>query len=166
MKTNTKQNILGYIWEYSPVSVDNIYIKFGISKRMIHRHLNNLMTEGKIFKTWSPPKVFYFQIKTNNINQNITWNDIINDEIINNNVINNSKISDDLNHDITNQNELNSLVLNNEKFKILENNFIYFAPDWNVDYWINGFIKWCYKRNLNYMSEIDIYIKTISKYNK
>ena len=123
MIKNTRENILMYIIEHEPATINSISDNFGISKRMVHKHLNILLDEKKIIKVWKAPKVFYFQDK-NNYNQPL-FND-----------------------------------------NYLENNFINFSPNGEVAYWITGFINWCQKRKLDYNSEIDIYKKTISKYNK
>ncbi len=56
--------------------------------------------------------------------------------------------------------------ISQEKKKIINNNFVLFNPDWQVDYWVEWFYKWCKNRNINFDSEIDIYIKTLEKYSK
>lgn len=76
MRTNTRDNIFKYILDNSPVSINEIRDEFWISREMIHRHINKLYTEDKVYKVWSAPKVFYFPVDNENI-------DIINDEWIN-----------------------------------------------------------------------------------
>ncbi len=60
MKTDTREKIFWYINEYSPVAVKDIVEEFWISKQVIHKHLNKLFTEDRIYKVGTPPKVYYF----------------------------------------------------------------------------------------------------------
>ena len=146
MKTNTKNNIYNYICNYSPVSVDNIFDKINISKSMIHRHLRKLIKEGFIYKIWTSPKVYYFQNK-NNIIKNFNWIDYKSDNVLE-------------------KDENNIEIIDNDKYKFLKDNYVYFAPDWNVNYWISWFIKWCNKRDFKHDKEIETYKNIIIKYNK
>ncbi len=68
MKTNTRDKIFKYILDNSPVSINDLKQEFQISREMIHRHINILFTEDKIYKVWSAPKVYYFPV--NNIKDN------------------------------------------------------------------------------------------------
>lgn len=67
MKTDTREKIFTYIFNNSPVSVHDIHDEFWISKEMIHRHINKLLVEDKIYKIGTPPKVFYFSVESENI---------------------------------------------------------------------------------------------------
>lgn len=60
MKTNTKNDIFEFIIREYPIWVSSIANKFSFSNQIIHRHLNKLIEEWKIYKTWNPPKVYYF----------------------------------------------------------------------------------------------------------
>lgn len=62
MKTDTRENIFWYIDKYSPVTVKNIVEEFWISKQIIHKHLTKLFSEDRIYKVWTPPKVYYFPV--------------------------------------------------------------------------------------------------------
>lgn len=61
---------------------------------------------------------------------------------------------------------VSDITSKDKDFKILKNNFVYFWPDWDIAYDEEWFIKWCKKRWLDAEKEIDIYKKTIEKYNK
>lgn len=69
MKTNTINEILNYISKNAPVWASQIALYFWFSKQIIHRHLNKLLEENKISKSWTPPKVYYFPVedKVNNV---------------------------------------------------------------------------------------------------
>jgi len=62
MKTDTREKILSYIAYWEPITVKDIVNHFEISNEMVHRHLKRLLTEGKIEKIWTPPKVYYFWV--------------------------------------------------------------------------------------------------------
>ena len=134
MKTNTRQKILDYIEKNNPISINDIKEEFWISTQMIHRHINKLLIEDKIYKIWESPKVFYFPNITVDIS--IVW--FVGDSV-------------DLKKSI-----------GNDFFDI--HKFAYFWPDWETKYWLDWFIIWCYKRNLDPIKEISIYENTIKKY--
>jgi hypothetical protein len=67
MKTNTRDNIYKYIINNAPVSINDIKLEFWISREMIHRHINKLLNEAKVYKVWTAPKVFYFADQAVNI---------------------------------------------------------------------------------------------------
>ena len=76
MITNTRNNILKYIIKNSPVSISELKDEFKISREMIHRHINRLFNEDKIYKVWSAPKVFYFPVENNELSINEKWYNI------------------------------------------------------------------------------------------
>ena len=79
MKTNTRDMIFEYIISNNPVSITNLKQEFQISSQMIHRHINNLFNEDKIYKIWTTPKVYYFPVKDDiNIISN-DWEEIDDD---------------------------------------------------------------------------------------
>lgn len=49
---------------------------------------------------------------------------------------------------------------------LLNDSFVYFWPDWVLKYWEAWFNLRCEKKNLDKTKELDIYIKTLEKYNK
>lgn len=71
-KTNTKTTLLKILAKDSnsqrPTDLARI---LGISTQALHRHLKNLLEEGRIVRLGSPPKVFYKLPETNNL-QNLS----------------------------------------------------------------------------------------------
>ncbi len=63
----TRQKILDFILENSPVSVKKIIEETGVTRAMVHRHLLKLLQEGKVKKMGKAPKVFYFPIGGQNL---------------------------------------------------------------------------------------------------
>ena len=63
MKTDTQEKILKFIENDFPVTVNNMVEEFRISSQAIHRHLLKLISAKKIYKTWIPPKVYYFPLE-------------------------------------------------------------------------------------------------------
>ncbi len=59
MKTNTSQKIVDFIKKNKTTTAKEIIDFLNYSPQVIHRHLNNLMEDGKINKIGKPPKVFY-----------------------------------------------------------------------------------------------------------
>jgi predicted amidophosphoribosyltransferase len=57
--TDTRQRILKFINTQAPVRVKDIIEHFGMSAVIIHKHLKKLLTEERIVKLGSPPRVFY-----------------------------------------------------------------------------------------------------------
>lgn len=47
----------------------------------------------------------------------------------------------------------------------LNDNFVFFWPDWSLKFWKDWFIFWCQKHNLDYVKELEIYKHTLEKYN-
>lgn len=134
MKTDTREKIYMYISLHNPVSINNIKDEFWISTQMIHRHINKLFENDKIYKVWKSPKVYYFP--------SIDYN----------------KISKVMN---------NSLFWKNteKKDNFFEiNKFANFWADWEVSYGFDWFSNWCKKRNLDISKELEIYKKTLKKY--
>lgn len=63
-------------------------------------------------------------------------------------------------------NETNQIIKFDESIKkTLEENFLYFTPDWKMLIWTEAFVNWCEKRSLNPISEASIYTETLEKYN-
>jgi len=60
MKTSTRDDILTLIRAKYPLSVKQLCDHFDMSNVIIHRHLNTLLDQDLIYKTWKPPKVYYF----------------------------------------------------------------------------------------------------------
>lgn len=56
--------------------------------------------------------------------------------------------------------------IDEQKKNIIDNNFILFEANWSVLNWFSWFSKWCENRNLNPIIEADVYINTLSKYEK
>ena len=79
MKTNTRELIFEYIFSNNPVSITELKQEFNISTQMIHRHINNLFGEDKIYKIWTTPKVYYFPVKESNDKISIQWQEIDDD---------------------------------------------------------------------------------------
>ena len=65
---STKNKILEFISTTNSVKPADIYAHFSINRQMVHRHLKNLLRDGKIKKIGSAPKVFY-RVADNNITQ-------------------------------------------------------------------------------------------------
>ncbi len=86
MKTETRKNIYNFINKNFPVTIKNIVDEFGFSPQIIHRHIKKLLLEKKVYKTWAPPKVYYFpendlrNIQTNLYNKE--ENDILNKNFV------------------------------------------------------------------------------------
>lgn len=60
--------------------------------------------------------------------------------------------------------QISHISFNHSQSKILEENFLNISPDWVFTYWVDWFVKWCQKKELDPYKEIDIYIETIEKY--
>ena len=60
MSNDTKNQILEFITTEDGVKPADIYAHFSINRQMVHRHLKNLLTDKKIKKIGSAPKVFYY----------------------------------------------------------------------------------------------------------
>lgn len=60
MKTDTRKQIYEIILENAPIWATKIAETIGFSNEIIHRHLKKLILENKIYKVWTPPKVYYF----------------------------------------------------------------------------------------------------------
>lgn len=132
MKTDTREKIFKYINDTAPVSVNDMKLEFWISREMIHRHINRLINEGKIYKIWKAPKVFYFANEVVDIPiLGFTW------EPIN---------------------------IDKDFFDI--NKFAFFWPDWDTKFWLDWFVAWCTKRNLEPNKEFVFYEKTLKKYDE
>ncbi|MFA7000322.1 MAG: HTH domain-containing protein [Candidatus Paceibacterota bacterium] len=56
---NTKEQIIKYIKENDKVTVQKLTEILPIERRMIHKHLHNLIEEGELIKIGTPPKVYY-----------------------------------------------------------------------------------------------------------
>lgn len=56
---NTKEQIIKYIGENDKVTVQKLTEVLSIERRMIHKHLHNLIEEGRLIKIGTPPKVYY-----------------------------------------------------------------------------------------------------------
>lgn len=70
MKTSTKQEIFEIISKNYPIWATQIANIIWFSNEITHRHLKKLLQENKIYKSWTPPKVFYFPLdekKENNV---------------------------------------------------------------------------------------------------
>lgn len=86
MKTDTKNRISDYINNNAPVTIKNIVDFLNISKQAIHIHIKKLIVENKVYKVWTPPKVYYFPTETIDIPVLGSVNDWIN-KIIDNNFV-------------------------------------------------------------------------------
>lgn len=61
----TEKEIFKYIGEKKQVKPSDIFHDFPINRQMIHRHLKKLLSDKKIIKIGSAPKVFYEIAETN-----------------------------------------------------------------------------------------------------
>lgn len=59
MDSLIKQKIIEYITENTQVTANNLYKQLGISRQAVHKNLNKLMLEDKIYKIGTPPTVYY-----------------------------------------------------------------------------------------------------------
>ena len=75
MKNDSREKIYNFIIQNKPVQAKDIIEHFWLWKAMIHRHLAKLIEENVIYKTWIPPKVYYFQWDNNTINFEIPEKD-------------------------------------------------------------------------------------------
>lgn len=55
-------------------------------------------------------------------------------------------------------------IFDEEEKNFLEENFVYFSPNWEVKYGEDGFVPWCIKRKLDPNKEFEIYENTLKKY--
>jgi len=62
---NTKYRILEFIVQRDKARVEDLRLKFQISRAMIHKHLLNLQKEDLVFKSGKPPIVYYTTKKSN-----------------------------------------------------------------------------------------------------
>ncbi len=56
---NTKDQIIAYIRGRKQATAKEITNHLGFSRQIVHRHLNDLITEKRLAKIGRPPKVFY-----------------------------------------------------------------------------------------------------------
>lgn len=63
MKTDTKAHLLAFLQNEGPSRPSVLASSLDISLQMVHRHLKTLLSEGKIRKQGSPPKVLYFSAR-------------------------------------------------------------------------------------------------------
>lgn len=56
---NNKDNIVAYIKNNKKAKISDLSREIGISRQMLHRHLNSLVDEGVIVKVGKAPLVFY-----------------------------------------------------------------------------------------------------------
>ncbi len=59
MDNLTKQKIIEYITENTQVTANSLYKQLGISRQAVHKNLNKLMFEDKIYKIGTSPTVYY-----------------------------------------------------------------------------------------------------------
>jgi hypoxanthine-guanine phosphoribosyltransferase/biotin operon repressor len=63
MKPNTEDKILSYIKTRGQVTANDLTDHVGITRQAIHRQINRLQEEEKIYKIGRPPKVFYLLVE-------------------------------------------------------------------------------------------------------
>ena len=63
MLQNTRQSILEYLQKNANVTPRQLFLEFGLSRVMLHRHLKALVESKQIIKQGIPPKVYYSVIK-------------------------------------------------------------------------------------------------------
>jgi phosphoribosylpyrophosphate synthetase len=56
---NTPEQILSYLKQKGPARVEDLRRETGLTRAMIHRHLNKLIHRGLLTKAGKPPTVFY-----------------------------------------------------------------------------------------------------------
>lgn len=86
MKTNTRQKILQIIQEQYPIWISKIANILNISNEITHRHVKKLIFEWEIYKTGTPPKVYYFPVSDKKQEQNI-WLDRADEKFLNENFL-------------------------------------------------------------------------------
>ncbi|MEI6266614.1 MAG: winged helix-turn-helix transcriptional regulator [bacterium] len=59
MKTDTSKNIIRYISEHKQATPKELVVEFDISEQAIHKQLKNLIENGALVKSGTPPKVYY-----------------------------------------------------------------------------------------------------------
>lgn len=84
MKTDTRNKIEQIIKEMFPIWVSKIANILWFSNEVVHRHLKKLILEWKIYKTWTPPKVYYFPTLEKKKEEIIILNDEDNNFLENN----------------------------------------------------------------------------------
>ncbi len=58
-KLNLKDKIVEFIASRGQTRVDDLWRNFGVSRVLIHRHLKQLLRDGKLVRVGRPPLVFY-----------------------------------------------------------------------------------------------------------
>ena len=70
----TEKEIFKYIKQKKQVKPSDIFYDFPINRQMVHRHLKKLLSNKKIIKIGSAPKVFYEIAKINNLEKEYFFN--------------------------------------------------------------------------------------------
>ncbi len=138
----TSEKIIEYIAKRGQASGQELADYLGITDRAVRKQLRSLFGNEKVKKIGKPPKVFYILPQKKHL------------------------FKTNAGHFKLSSNEVCLTKLSANKYKIIENNFLYISPRGERWDGIKGFARWCENRLLDAEKKASEYINIYNKYTK